>query len=113
MNSLVNNRALRRPALLTLTPESPYKCAGPTSDEYRRRQPDQMGMTTDRVENALGTPAKIVNLGPKQISVYKDLRVTFFGGKVVDVQWRNRNPGIRTCRLPEAAEPASSRMRRR
>jgi len=46
----------------------------------------QMGMTTDQVQNALGQPAKIVNLGPKQIYVYKDLKVTFFGGKVVDVQ---------------------------
>ena len=46
----------------------------------------QMGMTTDQVQGALGQPAKIVNLGPKQIYVYKDLKVTFFGGKVVDVQ---------------------------
>ncbi len=46
----------------------------------------QMGMTTDQVQNALGQPTKIVNLGPKQIYVYKDLKVTFFGGKVVDVQ---------------------------
>jgi uncharacterized membrane protein YgcG len=46
----------------------------------------QLGMTTDQVQQALGTPTKIVNLGPKQIYVYKDLKVTFFGGKVVDVQ---------------------------
>ena len=46
----------------------------------------QMGMTTDQVQGALGQPEKIVNLGPKQIYVYKDLKVTFFGGKVVDVQ---------------------------
>ena len=46
----------------------------------------QMGMTTDQVQGALGQPAKVVNLGPKQIYVYKDLKVTFFNGKVVDVQ---------------------------
>lgn len=46
----------------------------------------QMGMTTDQVQNALGKPEKIVNLGPKQIYVYKDLKVTFLGGKVADVQ---------------------------
>ena len=46
----------------------------------------QMGMTMDQVQGALGQPQKIVNLGPKQIYVYKDLKVTFFGGKVVDVQ---------------------------
>jgi len=43
-------------------------------------------MTTDQVQGALGQPAKVVNLGPKQIYVYKDLKVTFFNGKVVDVQ---------------------------
>jgi len=46
----------------------------------------QMGMTMEQVQGALGTPAKVVNLGAKQIYVYKDLKVTFFGGKVVDVQ---------------------------
>lgn len=46
----------------------------------------QMGMTTDQVKASMGTPEKIVNLGPKQIYVYKDLKVTFLGGKVADVQ---------------------------
>ena len=46
----------------------------------------QMGMTPDQVQGALGQPEKIVNLGAKQIYVYKDLKVTFFGGRVVDVQ---------------------------
>ena len=46
----------------------------------------QMGMTTDQVQGSLGQPSKIVNLGPKQIYVYKDLKVTFLNGKVVDVQ---------------------------
>ena len=45
-----------------------------------------MGMTTDQVQGALGQPTKVVNLGPKQIYVYKDLKVTFFNGRVVDVQ---------------------------
>ena len=46
----------------------------------------QMGMTTDQVQAAMGKPQKMVNLGPKQIFVYKDLKVTFLNGKVVDVQ---------------------------
>lgn len=46
----------------------------------------QMGMTSDQVVAAMGKPAKMVNLGPKQIYVYKDLKVTFMNGKVVDVQ---------------------------
>jgi hypothetical protein len=46
----------------------------------------QMGMTADQVQAAMGKPTKMVNLGPKQIYVYKDLKVTFLNGKVVDVQ---------------------------
>jgi len=46
----------------------------------------QMGMTADQVQSAMGKPTKMVNLGPKQIYVYKDLKVTFLNGKVVDVQ---------------------------
>ena len=46
----------------------------------------QMGMTTDQVQGALGQPSKVVNLGTKQIYVYKDLKVTFLNGHVVDVQ---------------------------
>jgi len=34
----------------------------------------------------LNKPEKIVNLGAKQIFVYRDLKVTFVDGKVSDVQ---------------------------
>ena len=59
------------------------------------QQPDQqqaepqniaLGMTTDQVQAVLGKPEKTVNLGAKQIYVYKDLKVTFQNGKVSDVQ---------------------------
>ena len=43
-------------------------------------------MSRLQVKAALGTPDKVVNLGPKQIYVYKDLKVTFVNGKVADVQ---------------------------
>jgi len=46
----------------------------------------QLGQSEDEVQAALGTPTKIVNLGAKQIYVYKDLKVTFIRGKVADVQ---------------------------
>jgi len=46
----------------------------------------EKGQTTDQVEGSLGKPDKIVNLGAKQIWVYKDLKVTFVNGKVSDVQ---------------------------
>jgi hypothetical protein len=45
-----------------------------------------LGQTIDQVVAALGQPDKIVNLGSKQIYVYKDLKVTFVDGKVADVQ---------------------------
>jgi len=51
-------------------------------------EPQQIekGQTPDQVKAALGNPDKIVNLGTKQIYVYKDLKVTFLNGKVTDVQ---------------------------
>ncbi len=64
-------------------------------DQQGAQQPEQQqaepqtiekGQTTDQVQAALGKPDKIVNLGPKQLYVYKDLKVTFVNGKVVDVQ---------------------------
>ncbi len=51
-------------------------------------EPQQIekGQTPDQVKAAIGVPDKIVNLGAKQIYVYKDLKVTFLNGKVSDVQ---------------------------
>jgi len=51
-------------------------------------EPQQIekGQTPDQVKAAIGTPDKIVNLGTKQIYVYKDIKVTFINGKVSDVQ---------------------------
>ena len=60
--------------------------AGQQQQAQAEPQTIQMGMTTDQVQGSLGQPSKIVNLGPKQIYVYKDLKVTFMNGKVVDVQ---------------------------
>jgi hypothetical protein len=59
---------------------------GQQQEQQSEPQTIQMGMTTDQVQAAMGKPEKIVNLGPKQIYVYKDLKVTFLGGKVADVQ---------------------------
>jgi len=46
----------------------------------------ELGQTIDQVVAALGQPEKAVNLGARQIYVYKDLKVTFVNGKVSDVQ---------------------------
>jgi len=56
--------------------------------QQQQSQPQsiQMGMTMDQVTSAMGQPEKTVNLGPKQIYVYKDLKVIFINGRVADVQ---------------------------
>jgi hypothetical protein len=46
----------------------------------------QIGQTIDQVKSILGQPEKTVDLGKKQIYVYKDLKITFIDGKVSDVQ---------------------------
>ena len=46
----------------------------------------QIGQTRDEVDAALGKPETVANVGTKQICKYKDFRVTFVNGKVVDIQ---------------------------
>jgi hypothetical protein len=46
----------------------------------------QLGQSTDDVKALLGQPSKIVDLGIKQIYIYKDMKITFVKGKVADVQ---------------------------
>jgi len=45
-----------------------------------------LGMTTTEVEQILGRPKDIANVGVKKIYVYKDMKITFLDGKVSDVQ---------------------------
>ena len=42
--------------------------------------------TFAQVEEALGKPERVVNLGAKVIWIYKDMKVVFQDGKVADVQ---------------------------
>jgi hypothetical protein len=64
----------------------------PAAQEQAQAQPEaepqtiQLGQTTDEVQAVLGKPEKIVNLGPKQLFIYKDMKITFVNGKVSDVQ---------------------------
>jgi hypothetical protein len=58
-------------------------------DPGQQQQPQvtiQIGQPLRDVEAALGPPEKRVDLGAKQIYVYKDLKITFVDGKVSDVQ---------------------------
>ncbi len=59
---------------------------GGQDQQQAEPQTIEKGMTPDQVQGALGKPDKIVNLGMKQLYIYKDMKVTFIGGKVVDVQ---------------------------
>jgi hypothetical protein len=45
-----------------------------------------VGQTIDQVTAAFGQPLRKANVGPKTIYFYKDMKVTFTGGKVSDVQ---------------------------
>ena len=45
-----------------------------------------LGQSIEEVTGALGQPKNIVDLGAKKIYVYKDMKITFNGGKVADVQ---------------------------
>jgi hypothetical protein len=60
--------------------------AQPAPEEQAEPQTIRIGQTTDQVVATLGKPQKIVDLGTKQIYIYKDMKITFVGGKVSDVQ---------------------------
>ncbi len=61
---------------------------GGGGQQQQQAPPEQIekGQTPDQVVAAIGQPDKIINLGAKQIYVYKDIKVTFINGKVSDVQ---------------------------
>jgi hypothetical protein len=46
----------------------------------------KIGMSPDEVKKSLGNPDKIVDLGAKQVYVYKDMKVVFMNSQVSDVQ---------------------------
>ena len=45
-----------------------------------------LGQTIGQVVDAMGSPNQIVDLGPKQIYVYSNMKIIFIDGKVSDVQ---------------------------
>jgi hypothetical protein len=58
----------------------------PATPPQAEAQTIQLGQTPGQVRAALGQPDDVVNLGAKQIYLYKNLKVTFVGEKVSDVQ---------------------------
>lgn len=69
---------VRKAVDAVIAPEADVKAAGTKSVE--------LGQTPAQVEANLGRPDKIVNLGPKKIYVYKDMKIVFVDEKVADVQ---------------------------
>ena len=45
-----------------------------------------LGQTIDQVTAILGQPKTVMDLGPKKVYVYPDMKIIFNGGKVTDVQ---------------------------
>ena len=45
-----------------------------------------LGQTISQVVNIMGSPKQVVDLGPKQIYVYNNMKIIFMDGKVSDVQ---------------------------
>jgi hypothetical protein len=44
------------------------------------------GQSIDQVTASLGTPAVVIDMGPKKVYKYKDMKITFNDGKVSDVE---------------------------
>jgi hypothetical protein len=45
-----------------------------------------LGMTTSQVQSLLGPPKRVVDLGPKKMFIYDDMKVIFMDDRVSDVQ---------------------------
>jgi hypothetical protein len=85
--ALDTGTALSQPGTAPLQPETPAQPApAPAAPAQAEPASIQLGQSIDQVVAVLGKPEKKVNLGSKQIYVYKDLKVTFLNGKVADVQ---------------------------
>jgi hypothetical protein len=79
------------PGLDTMAPEDVKKnidtvIADPAVASAVESKTIKLGMSPDEVRKSLGNPDKIVDLGAKQIYVYKDMKVVFLNSQVSDVQ---------------------------
>ena len=74
-----------------MTPEDMKKTidtvlADPATASAVQSKTIKLGMSPDEVKQSLGNPEKIVDLGAKQMYVYKDMKVVFVNNQVSDVQ---------------------------
>ena len=82
---------VKLPGLETMSPEDVKKIidtviADPAAALAVESKNIKIGMSPDEVKKSLGNPDKIVDLGPKQIFIYKDMKVVFLNSQVSDVQ---------------------------
>jgi hypothetical protein len=82
---------VKLPGLDTMTPDDVKKSietvvADPVVASAVQSKTVKVGMSPDEVKQSLGNPDKIVDLGAKQVFIYKDMKIIFMEGKVSDVQ---------------------------
>lgn len=82
---------VKLPGLDTMSPDDVKKTidtviADPATASAVESKTIKIGMSPDEVKKSLGNPDKIVDLGAKQIFVYKDMKVVFLNSQVSDVQ---------------------------
>ena len=82
---------VKLPGLDTMTPDDVKKSietvvADPAVASAVQSKTVKLGMSPEEVKQSLGNPDKIVDLGAKQVFIYKDMKVVLVDGKVSDVQ---------------------------
>ncbi len=82
---------VKLPGLENMTPEDMKKTidtviTAPATASAVESKTIKLGMSPDEVKKSLGNPDKIVDLGPKQVYIYKDMKVVFLNSQVSDVQ---------------------------
>ncbi len=82
---------IKLPGVDTMTPEDMKKTidtilTDPATASAVESKTIKLGMSPDEVKKSLGNPDKIVDLGPKQVYIYKDMKVVFLNSQVSDVQ---------------------------
>jgi len=82
---------VKLPGIDTMTPDDVKKTidtviAGPAVASAVESKTVKLGMSADEVKQTLGNPDKLVDLGTKQVFIYKDMKVILVDGRVSDVQ---------------------------
>jgi hypothetical protein len=82
---------VKLPGLGSMSPEDVKKVidtviTDPATASAVESKTIKLGMNPDEVKTTLGNPDKIVDLGAKQVYIYKDMKIIFMDAKVTDVQ---------------------------